>query len=112
VPLDMIHNDIMSPFTHPSISKERFVLIFVYDFSSFTWIYFLRKKYEVFQHLEYFKALVETQSRKKIKLLQTDNGGEYVNHEIHNIFHEASVMSPRPSPIVNLVYEMNCKYVL
>jgi hypothetical protein len=23
-----------------------------------------------------------------------------------------SVMSPRPSPIVNLVYEMNCKYVL
>jgi hypothetical protein len=23
-----------------------------------------------------------------------------------------AVMSPRPSPIVNLVYEMNCKYVL
>jgi transposase InsO family protein len=88
-PLDLIHNDLMGPFSHPSINKVRFVLIFVDDFSRFTWIYFLRQKFEVFQHLKDFKALVETQSRKKIKVLQTDNGGEYVNHEIHDIFHEA-----------------------
>jgi hypothetical protein len=68
-PLDLIHSDLMGPFPHPSISKARFVLIFVYDFSHFTWIYFLRQKSEVFQHLKDFKALVETQSRKKIKVL-------------------------------------------
>jgi hypothetical protein len=28
-PLDLIHNDLMGPFTHPSIRKVRFVLIFV-----------------------------------------------------------------------------------
>jgi hypothetical protein len=81
----------MGPFLHPSISKERFFLIFVNDFSRFTWIYFLRKKSDVFQHLKDFKALVETHSRKKIKVLRTDNRGEYVNHEIHNIFHEAGI---------------------
>jgi transposase InsO family protein len=81
----------MGPFPHPSISKARFVLIFVDDFSRFTWIYFLRQKSEVFEHLKDFKALVETQSGKKIKALQTDNGGENVNHEIHNIFHEAGI---------------------
>jgi hypothetical protein len=27
-PLDMIHSDLMGPFTHPSISKSRYVLIF------------------------------------------------------------------------------------
>jgi hypothetical protein len=48
-----------------------------------------RKKYEVFQHLKDFKAMVETQSGNKIKFLRTDNGGDYVNNEIHNIFHEA-----------------------
>jgi hypothetical protein len=90
-PLNLIHSDLMGPFPHPSISKARFVLIFVDDFSRFTWIYFLRKKYEVFQHLNDFKALVETQSRKKIKFLRTDNGGEYVNHEIHDIFHEVGI---------------------
>jgi transposase InsO family protein len=78
----------MGPFLHPSINKVRFFLIFLDDFSCFTWIYFLRKKAKVFQHLKDFKALVETQSRKKIKVLRTNNGGEYVNHEIHNIFHE------------------------
>jgi hypothetical protein len=59
-PLDIIHSDLMGPFPHTSISKERFVLIFVDDFSHFTWIYFLSKKSEVFQHLKDFKALVET----------------------------------------------------
>jgi hypothetical protein len=68
-PLDLIHSDLMGPFLHPSINKVRFFLIFVDDFSRFTWIYFLRKKSEVFQHLKDFKALVETQSRKKIKVL-------------------------------------------
>jgi transposase InsO family protein len=94
----MIHSDLMGPFMHPSINKVRFVLIFVDDFSCFTWIYFLRKKSEVFQHLKDFKALVETQSRKKIKVLQTDNGGEYVNHEIHNIFHEAGIQLQHTVP--------------
>jgi hypothetical protein len=59
-PLDLIHGDLMGPFMHPSISKARFVLIFVDDFSRFILIYFLRKQSEVFQHLKDFKSLVET----------------------------------------------------
>jgi hypothetical protein len=81
----------MGPFAHPSIRKVRFFLIFVDYFSRFTWIYFLRKKSEVFQHLKDFKALVETQFGKDIKFLRTDYRGEYVNHEINNIFHEAGI---------------------
>jgi hypothetical protein len=60
-PLDLIHSDLMVHFSHPSINKERYVFIFVDDFSCFTWIFFLRKKSEVFQHLKDFKALVEAQ---------------------------------------------------
>jgi hypothetical protein len=51
----------------------------------------VRQKSEVFQHLKDFKDLVETQSKKNIKVLGTNNGGEYVNHEIHNLFHEAGI---------------------
>jgi hypothetical protein len=65
----MIHSDLMGPFPHASIIKERFFLIFVDDFSRFTWIYFLSKKSEVFQHLKDFKALVETQFGKNIEVL-------------------------------------------
>jgi hypothetical protein len=52
---------------------------------------FLRKKSKVFQHLKDFKAHVETNSEKKIEFLRTDNEGEYVNHEIQNIFHEVGI---------------------
>jgi hypothetical protein len=88
----------MGPFQHPSIRKERFFLISVDDFSFFTWIYFLGKKSEVFQHLKDFKDLVETQFEKKIKILQIDNGGEYVNHEIHNLFHEVGIQLQHTVP--------------
>jgi hypothetical protein len=97
-PLDLIHNDLMGPFPHPSISKSSYVLIFFNDFSCFTWIFFLRKKLEAFQHLKYFKALVETQSGKKIKVLKRDNRGEYVNHEIQNIFHEFNIQLQHTIP--------------
>jgi hypothetical protein len=90
-PLDLIHIDLMGHFLHPLISKERYVLIFVDDFSCYTWTFFLRKNSEVFQHLKDFKSLVETQSRRKIKFLQTDNGGEYVNHEVYNLFLESGI---------------------
>jgi hypothetical protein len=43
-PLDLIHSDLMGPFPHPSIRKMRYMLIFFYDFSCFTWIFFLKKK--------------------------------------------------------------------
>jgi hypothetical protein len=97
-PLDLIHSDLMGPFPHPSISKGRCFLIFVDDFSRFTWIFFLRQKSEVFQHLKDFKDLVETRSGKKIKVIQTDNGGEYVNHEIQNLCHEAGIQLQRMVP--------------
>ena len=75
-PLDLIHSDLMGPFPHPSINKARYVLTFIDDFSRYTWVYLLRNKFEVFEHFEDFKALVETQSERKIKALRTDNGPE------------------------------------
>eukprot|EP00253_Pinus_taeda_P030792 PITA_30792 len=51
------------------------------DFSRNTWIYFLKKKSEVFDRFKEFKALVENQTKKKINVLRTDNGGEFCSKE-------------------------------
>ena len=42
-----------------------------------TWIYFLKKKSEVFKRFLEFKSLVKNQNNKKIKVLRIDNGGEF-----------------------------------
>jgi len=89
--LDLVHSDLMGPFPHLPIGKSRYVLTFIDYFSCYTWVYFLRKKSEVFEHLKNFKALVETRIGKNIKILRTENGGEYINKYVQNICHEVGI---------------------
>ena len=65
--------------------------IFIDDVSRKTWIYFLMKKDEVFMWFCTFKALVENLTRKKIKILRTDNGTEYETNEFNNFCREAGI---------------------
>ena len=53
--------------------------------------YFLKYKSEVFENLKLFKAHVEKQFGKFVKILRTDNGGEYVNNDVQNLCDEAGI---------------------
>jgi hypothetical protein len=69
-PLDLIHSDLMGPFLHPSINKARYMLIFVDDFSCFTWNFFLRKKsMRSFNTSNISKPLLRHRHGNKIKVL-------------------------------------------
>jgi transposase InsO family protein len=97
-PLGMIHSDIMGPFPQPSISKARYVLTFIDDFSRFTWVFFFKLKSEVFECLIEFKALAENESGCKIKILHTDNGGEYVNKYVQQLCIDAGIQLQHTVP--------------
>jgi transposase InsO family protein len=45
----------------------------------------LKHKSEAFENFQHFKKQVKTQTHKKIKTLQLDNGGEYKSNDF-NIF--------------------------
>jgi hypothetical protein len=60
----------------PSLGKSLYCVSFIDYFSRNTWIYFLRKKSDVFDKFKEFKALVENQIDKKIKVFRTENGVE------------------------------------
>ena len=53
---------------------------FIDDFSRMTWVYFLKKS-EVFEKFLEFKVLVENQTDKRIKVLRTNNGGEFCGNK-------------------------------
>jgi hypothetical protein len=59
---------------------------FIDDFSRNTWIYFLRKKFECFDMFKEFKALVENQTEKIIKVLRTYNGREFRWNEFEEFY--------------------------
>ena len=69
-----MHSDVLGPVKVPSLGKSVHYVSFIDDSSRNTWIYFLKKKSEVFDKFKEFKALVENQTEKKIKVLSTDNG--------------------------------------
>jgi hypothetical protein len=72
--LVLIHSNVFGPVHVPSLGKFVYYVSFIDDFSRNIWIYFLRKKSEVFDKFKEFKALVENQTEKKIKVFGIDNG--------------------------------------
>jgi hypothetical protein len=65
----------------PSLGKSVYYVSFIDDFSRNTWIYFLKMKSEVFDRFKEFKALVENQKDKIIKVLRTDNVRDFRGNE-------------------------------
>ena len=71
---------------------------FIDDFSRKTWIYFLRKKSEVFDRFKEFKALVKNQTEKIIKVLRIDNGGEFCENEFEEFYKKCGIERQKTTP--------------
>ena len=59
------------------------MLTFVADFPQRVWVYFLRQKNEAFSMFKKFKALVENQTRRKIKKPKSGNGLEFCESDFN-----------------------------
>ncbi|KAJ3705170.1 hypothetical protein LUZ61_008875 [Rhynchospora tenuis] len=76
-PLEIVHSDVWGPCPIVSKNGYKYYLIFVDEFTRFTWIFFLRQKSDVIQVFSNFKAQVENLLNTSIKILRTDNGTEF-----------------------------------
>ena len=61
-PLEIVHSYLCGHMQTPSLASNHYMLTFIDDFTRKTWVYFLKKKSEVFEIFCNFKALVENQS--------------------------------------------------
>jgi hypothetical protein len=89
--LNLIHSDVCGSMSVESVSGSRYFVLFIDDYSRKTWIYFLKTKDEVFGRFQEFRALVENQTRRKIQVLRSDNGGEYTSKEFEDYCTEARI---------------------
>jgi hypothetical protein len=77
--LDLIHLDVCGPVTIASLNGYLYYVLFIYDHSRKTWIYFLKNKDGFLAKFQEFKDRVENLTGIKIKVLRSDNGGEYTS---------------------------------
>lgn len=80
--LDLIHCDLWDPAPVESSDGYRFYVIFVDDFSQFTWLYPLRSKFEFYDRLLQFTIFAQTQFSRSIKIFQIDGGTEFLNFRV------------------------------
>ena len=56
--LELIHTDACGPLQMKSLGGASYFLVFSDDCTKYTWVYFLRKKSDVFEYFKEFKNLV------------------------------------------------------
>ncbi|GLT46299.1 hypothetical protein SLA2020_200620 [Shorea laevis] len=80
-----IHCDLWGPSPVQSINHFVYYVIFVDDYSRYTWFYPIHKKSDFFGVFLKFQKMISNQFNKTIKIFQCDGGGEFsslafVNH--------------------------------
>jgi transposase InsO family protein len=102
-PLQLIHSDVCGPISPPSLSGFRYYIIYVDDYSRYTWIYFLRTKSttEIVSIFIEFKNKIELEFHHngfKITRFRCDNGkGEYDNKQFRQLLTDFGITF-EPSP--------------
>ncbi|PKU66399.1 Retrovirus-related Pol polyprotein from transposon TNT 1-94 [Dendrobium catenatum] len=94
--LELIHSDVWGPAPSASASGLLYYVIFVDDYSRFTWLFPMYHKSDVYPIFTMFKTNIENYTSRKIKCLRTDGGGEYMSKQFttflqhHGIQHQVS----------------------
>ena len=88
----------------PSYDGFKYFLTLVDCFTRNTWLYLLPTKADIKHNIESFANLVENQFNCKIKILHSDNGGEfhmkYIFHTKRIIHQTSCVETPQQNGIV------------
>nr|GFB82041.1 retrovirus-related Pol polyprotein from transposon TNT 1-94 [Tanacetum cinerariifolium] len=78
--------DLCGPMWVASINGKRYVLVIVDDYSRYTWTHFLRFKDETPKVLIIFLRLVQKGLQAQVRIVRTDKGTEFLNHNLHAYF--------------------------
>ena len=95
-----MHSDVCGPISTASYGSANYFVTVIDDYSRIFRTYFMRTKDEVFSKFKEYEAEVANQTDKRIKVLCTENGGEYMSKQFENylkmkgLVHQTTVPHP------------------
>ncbi|KAL4282375.1 hypothetical protein GQ457_03G013570 [Hibiscus cannabinus] len=90
--LELVHSDLFGPMKTSSMNGSKYFMLFIDDLTRMCWVYFLKSKLNVLSTFKEFKIFAENQSDCKLKVLRTDNGGEYVSNEFNDFCRDSGIL--------------------
>ena len=98
IPFALIHFDVWGPAPISSSSGYRWFVTFINDCTRMTWLYLLKKKFEVLEAFRSFHVMVQTQFSASIQILRSENGGEFINKNFQEYFKCHGLLHETTSP--------------
>ena len=96
--LGLVHSDVCGKMSAQSLGGAEYFLTFIDDKTRYMWVYVLRRKNQVFEQFLEWKALVKKSTGRKLKVLRTDNGGEYNSTEFERYLRSEGVRHELTAP--------------
>ena len=83
----LISLNIWGPSPVSSIGRSRYFVVFVGNYSRYSWIFHMKHCSELLQVYSNFAKMVETQFSKRIKIFRFDNALEYTQYAFQVVLH-------------------------
>ncbi|KAL0891790.1 hypothetical protein ABMA27_015057 [Loxostege sticticalis] len=97
-PCELIHADTCGPMEVPSVGGSRYFVIMKDDYSNYRSVYFIKRKDEVKKCIENFINKAENTTNNKIHYFRSDNGLEYVNKGVQDLFADRGIIHQTTVP--------------
>ena len=85
--IELIHSDVWGPSPVASIGGSRYFVVFIDDYSRYSWIFPMKSRFEILPIYSNFAKMVETQFSKRIKTFRSDNALEYAQYAFQALLH-------------------------
>ncbi len=95
-PLLLVHSDVAGPIGPECRDGYKYVVNFVNDYPGCSFVYFVRNKSDTVLAIK--KFLADVAPYGDVKCMRTDNGTEYVNSKVEELFLQYKIRHEKSSP--------------
>ena len=97
-PLELVHSDLCGPMNVKARGGYEYFISFIDDYSRYGHIYLIHHKSNSLEKFKEYKAEVENELGKTIKILRSDRGGEYMDLRFRDYLIENGIQSQLSAP--------------
>lgn len=96
--LELVHMDVVGPMEEMSLGGARYLATFLDDYSSLSVVVPIPFKSDIPDVVERVLTKLETQAGARVRMIRTDNGGEYVNKQLGTWLEKKGIVHQKTAP--------------
>ena len=96
--LEIFHTNLCGPIEVRSYKGDKYIMLFVDDYSRMMTVIFLKQKSDAFQMFKWYLARVEKDIGKILKFLRSNRGGEFISNEFEMFYNYRGIKRQTSTP--------------